>query len=52
MDRIGGLTTGTHGQNDRGRAGDDITTGPDAFFVCLACFRVCVNIPPFIQFYS
>ena len=48
MNAVRRLTPGTHGQNDGGRAGDDVTAGPDASLIGLAGFLIGIDVTPLI----
>jgi len=48
MNRIGRFAPGAHGQNNRGRTGDDVAAGPDALFIGFAGFLIRLDITPLV----
>jgi len=49
MNRVGSFAASPHGQNNRGRAGHNITPGPNAFFKRLTSLGIRVDISPSVQ---
>jgi hypothetical protein len=48
MNRIGGLSTSAHGEDDRGGSGDNVSPRPDAWFAGLARFEIGDDIASFV----